>query len=133
MSSEPNLNDPASGVRPPPGGDTPMDESVIHLAILEALADGVHPFLGQAFPEDDLMRNPRVRESIAAGMAALEKQVARLEQRKKLPGKTGSRGAKTRSKAWSKALRRGGTLRNWHESTDGRTGRSSRDYPSWAK
>ncbi len=66
-----------------------MDENVVHLAILEALADGVDPFTGEDLPEGDLIQDPRVREAMTAGMKAVEKEVTRLERRKKLPGKTG--------------------------------------------
>ena len=65
------------------------DEYIVHLAILEALADGVDPFTGEDLSEDDLFRDPRVHGAMAAGMAALNKEAARLERRKKMPSKTG--------------------------------------------
>ena len=66
-----------------------VDEATIHLAILEALADGVDPLTGEELPGESVFRDAKVLAALAAGMAALGKEHERRERHGKMPGKAG--------------------------------------------
>ena len=57
--------------KPEPEG---YDEITIHLAILEALADGVDPMSGEALPGESVFKSEQVLAALAAGTVALQKE-----------------------------------------------------------
>ena len=66
-----------------------IDDTTIHLAILEALADGVDPMTGEPLPGESVFKSKEVLAALAAGMTALEKKKERQERHSNLPGKAG--------------------------------------------
>ena len=68
---------------------TPLDEMDYHLAILEALADGVEPLTGEPLPDDSFYHHRKVMAALQAGFAALQKQQKKETQRAKLPVQAG--------------------------------------------
>ena len=61
-----------------------------HLAILEALADGVHPLTGEELPDESLYQNAKVLRALLAAMEALKKDSAREARKAVLPAKAGN-------------------------------------------
>ncbi len=72
--------------KPEPEG---YDAVTIHLAILEALADGVDPMSGEPLPGESVFKSDGVLAALAAGTVALQKEQARLERQTELPNKAG--------------------------------------------
>jgi hypothetical protein len=60
-----------------------------HLAILEALADGVDPFTGDELPDESVYQSAKVLRALLAGLGALKKQHEKSIQLAKLPAKAG--------------------------------------------
>lgn len=71
-------------------GPEPLDSLTRHLAILEALADGVHPFTGEELPDENLYQNAKVLRALLAAMEALERAGTREARQAALPSKAGN-------------------------------------------
>lgn len=67
----------------------PLDETAHHLAILEALADGVEPLTGEPLPDESFYHHRKVMAALQAGFAALQMQQKKETQRSKLPVQAG--------------------------------------------
>ena len=66
-----------------------MGPSEHHLAILEALADGVDPFTGDELPHESIYQHAKVLRALQVGIKALKKQNQKEQKQAKLPGKAG--------------------------------------------
>ena len=60
-----------------------------NLAIVEALADGVHPMTGDELDEASIFKDPKVRRALSAAKEAMEKQGRRDARRISLPKQAG--------------------------------------------
>jgi hypothetical protein len=65
------------------------DVTAWNLAIVEALADGVHPMTGDELDEASIFKDPKVRRALSAAKEAMEKQGRRESRRTSLPKKAG--------------------------------------------
>ena len=61
-----------------------------HLAILEALADGVHPFTGDELPDESVYQNAKVLRALLAAVEALKHQGTRDARQADQPAKAGN-------------------------------------------
>lgn len=78
-----------SGESPTNPEEQQEDVSAWNLAIVESLADGVHPMTGDELDEASIFKDPKVRRALSAAKEAMEKQ-GRLEiRRTSLPKKAG--------------------------------------------
>ena len=81
-------------LNPPEGREqtsTPEnDEMTWNLAIVEALAEGVHPLTGEELDKGSVFTDERVQRALTAAKEALEKQREREARRATLPGKAGN-------------------------------------------
>lgn len=114
--------------RSEPGGATPdiqdaaesMGPSEHHLAILEALADGVDPFTGDELPHESVYQHAKVLRALQVGIEALKKQNRKEAQRSSLPAKAGKPWTDEEDKRLLDAFDEGRTPKQLAE-THGRT------------
>ena len=72
-----------------PNPEPQEDVAAWNLAIIEALADGVHPMTAEDLVETSIFRDPKVRRALQAAKEAMERQGRREARRATLPGKAG--------------------------------------------
>jgi hypothetical protein len=99
---------------------SPPSPSEHHLAILEALADGVDPFTGDEFPHESVYQHAKVLRALLAGLEALKKQHQKESQREELPAKAGKPWGDEEDKRLLDAFDEGATAKQLAE-THGRT------------
>ncbi len=77
--------------QPEPDGIDKQAEDVAawNLAIIEALADGVHPMTADDLGETSILHDPKVRRALAAARDALAREGRRDARRASLPKKAG--------------------------------------------
>ena len=59
------------------------------LPIVRALADGVNPITGEAYPEESPYAEPRTLRALFSAVDIMQKEVDREERRKRLPANFG--------------------------------------------
>ena len=59
------------------------------LPIVRALADGVNPVTGEAYPEESPYAEPRTLRALFSAVDIMQKEVDREERRKRLPANFG--------------------------------------------
>ncbi len=73
-----------------PAAEPQEDVAAWNLAIVESLADGVHPMTGDELDEASIFKDPKVRRALSAAKEAMEKQGRREARRTSLPKKAGN-------------------------------------------
>jgi hypothetical protein len=61
----------------------------VALPIIRALADGVNPVTGEAFPESSPYAEPRTLRALYAAIDAMQREVEREKKREQLPANFG--------------------------------------------
>lgn len=88
MARKYQLND--SDGKEPAAPEALPEKNEHHLAILEALADGVNPFSGENLPHESIYQHAKVLRALQSGVAALRKQNEKQAKRAKLPAQAGN-------------------------------------------
>lgn len=78
-----------SGKSPSNSEEPQEDVAAWNLAIVESLADGVHPMTGDELDEASIFNDPKIRRALFAAKEAMEKQGRREARRISLPKKAG--------------------------------------------
>ncbi len=65
------------------------DVSTWNLAIVESLADGIHPMTGEDLDEASIFKDEKVRRALNAAREAMQKEGNREARRASLPKKAG--------------------------------------------
>jgi hypothetical protein len=71
----------------------------VALPIVRALADGVNPITGEAYPEHSPYAEPRALRALYAAVDVLQKEVDREKRRERLPANFGKPWTETEDRA----------------------------------
>jgi hypothetical protein len=71
----------------------------VALPIVRALADGVNPMTGEAYPDHSPYAEPRALRALYAAVDVLQKEVEREKRRERLPANFGKPWSDTEDKA----------------------------------